>query len=173
MLIPIMFSFQLRINKYNKTTNLKYNNNKMKCAHKDTTICHEIEAIRKSVNGKRILAETALFTFEETFHAAQHMNGGKIISPSAAEHLRLPEVRIEERFRKIAFVGSVDGKLPLRSTLYEIEIPAILHDAGMPFSMIKEHYFFGRRHVKERNSVMNYLAKLASGELKIARNLQN
>lgn len=133
----------------------------------------EIEAIRKSVSGKRILAETALFTFEETFHAAQHMNGGKIISPSAAEHLRLPEVRIEERFRKIAFVSSVDSKLPLRSTLYEIEIPAILHDAGMPFSMIKEHYFFGRRHVKERTSVMNYLAKLASGELKIARNLQN
>ncbi|MBC7998586.1 MAG: hypothetical protein IAF58_11615 [Leptolyngbya sp.] len=124
----------------------------------------EVQAIRASTNGKRILGETAVFAFEETFHAAQHANGGKPIVPSAAEDLKIAGILNDNRYFKQAFVGVLDRRLPIRTAFYEREIPAALFDAGMPLSMIKQHYFFGRRHVQERVGIMDYLEKLDQGK---------
>lgn len=136
----------------------------------------EINALRQSTNGKRIVSETAVLAFEETFHAQQYLNGSKIISPSLASHMKnsgleLPMEKVDTRKLVAAFSSNFSSFSDYRSHLYEVEIPAVLFDAGLPYSMVERHYFFGDRHVKARNSIMKYLRERAGGTLEYKRSL--
>jgi hypothetical protein len=120
----------------------------------------EIEAIRQSPGGQRLLAETALFGFEETIvHANQHITqGGAISSPAFAEFARNVAARSEtNRGHRLAFLGMIDSQHAMRPKIMEQEVPALAYDAGMPLSMVRHHFFFGARHVQERTPVMDFL----------------
>lgn len=125
----------------------------------------EIRAVRQSPEGRRLLAETAIFGFEETIvHANQHITqGGRITSPSYAEFARnwgsqSPDLR----GHRLSFLGMIDNKHPMRPTIFEQEVPAMLYDAGMPLSVVRHHFFFGGRHVDRRTPVMDFLSNRES-----------
>lgn len=120
----------------------------------------EIEIIRQSEPGQRMLAETAIFGFEETIvHANQHLTlGGAITSPAFAEFARNIASKSEtSRAHRLSFLGMIDSNHPQRPWIMEQEVPAIAYDAGMPLSMVRHHFFFGSRHIPERTPVMNFL----------------
>lgn len=119
----------------------------------------EINTLRQSPAGQRLIAETAIIAFEEsTVHANQHMGGG-IMSPTFAEFSKQITVGSEYKTRShlLAFIGMLSRQDQHRAIVFEQEVPALLYDAGMPLSMIKHHYFFGSRHVQERTPIMQFL----------------
>lgn len=119
----------------------------------------QINSLRNSPAGQRMIAETAIIAFEEsTVHANQH-NAGGIISPTFAQFSKELTLNSDYKTRShlLAFIGTLSRQDPNRSFVFEQEVPALLYDAGMPLSMIKQHYFFGPRHVQERTPVMKFL----------------
>jgi hypothetical protein len=120
----------------------------------------EIQALRESAGGQRVLAETAIFGFEETIvHANQHITqGGGISSPAFAEFARNIAASNENlRGHRLSLLGSLTAKHAERPKIMEQEVPALAYDAGMPLSMVRHHFFFGSRHVEQRTPVMNFL----------------
>lgn len=120
----------------------------------------EIQALRESPGGQRVLAETAIFGFEETIvHANQHITqGGGISSPAFAEFARNIAASNENlRGHRLSLLGSLTAKHAERPKIMEQEVPALAYDAGMPLSMVRHHFFFGSRHVEQRTPVMNFL----------------
>jgi len=120
----------------------------------------EIRALRSSPEGQRLMAETAIFGFEETIvHANQHITqGGRISSPTFAEYAaefasQSPSIR----GHRLAFLNALDQKHPARETIFEQEVPVLAYDAGMPLSVVRHHFFFGDRHVARRTPVMEFL----------------
>jgi len=120
----------------------------------------EISAIRQSPEGKRLLAETAIFGYEETLvHANQHITqGGRITSPTYAEFAKDFGSRSETlRTHRLHFLGMIDKGHKHREMLFEQEVPMLAYDAGMPLSVVKHHFYFGPRHMQERATVMQFL----------------
>jgi hypothetical protein len=119
----------------------------------------QMNALRQSPAGQRLIAESAIIAFEEsTVHANQHMSGG-IISPTFAEFSKAITLKSDygTRSHMLAFINSLSRQDANRATVFEQEVPALLYDAGMPIPMIKHHYFFGSRHVQERRPIMEFL----------------
>lgn len=126
----------------------------------------EIEAIRKSEVGQRMIGETALFAFEESLvHANQHYTAyGKIMSPTFARYSRDFHIKHDTRPQMLHFAGLTDKMSSMREIFMEQEVPMMLYDAGMPLSMIRHHFFFGNRHMQERTPIMNYLEAREAGK---------
>ncbi len=125
----------------------------------------EMSALRSSPEGQRLLAETALFGFEEAIvHANQHLNmSGHIASPSFAEFARNFGREHGTRGHYLAFLGFLDSLSPHRDVLFEQEVPALAYDAGMPLPLVNHHFFFGARHVDVRKPVMTFLQAKEAG----------
>ncbi len=119
----------------------------------------EVQAIRQSPEGQRVLAETAVTAFEESVvHANQYAHSaGGILSPSYARFTRDFGIEHGLRGQFLSFLGMIEQEHPLRIPFYEQEVPALLYDAGMPLPLIERHYFFGSRHVSERTPLINFL----------------
>jgi hypothetical protein len=119
----------------------------------------EIETIRKSPEGQRVLAETAIVAFEESIaHANQHISAaGDIISPSYARFSRDFSIEHGTRAHFLSFLGMMGKDHQFKVNFNEQEVPAILYDAGMPLPLIEHHYNFGGRHVEERLPVFQFL----------------
>ncbi len=120
----------------------------------------EIRAVRQSPEGQRLLAETAIFGFEETIvHANQHIvQSGKATSPTFAEFAaewasQSPSLR----GHRLSFLGALDNQHPSRHTIFEQEVPMLAYDAGMPLALVRHHFYFGDRHVNIRKPVMDFL----------------
>lgn len=120
----------------------------------------EIRAVRESPEGKRLMAETAIFGFEETIvHANQHITqNGRISSPTFAEFAADFASQSQTiRGHRLSFLNALDNQHPTRPTIFEQEVPMLAYDAGMPLSVVRHHFFFGDRHVARRTPVMNFL----------------
>lgn len=120
----------------------------------------EIAAVRKSPEGQRLIAESALIAFEENLvHANQVQGSGDIIAPTFAEYMRDRYQDTGFRPFLLKFLGALDRKATQTPFFHEQEVPMMLYDAGMPLPLIERHYFFGGRHVQERTPIIEFLRK--------------
>lgn len=118
-----------------------------------------VDEFRKSPEGQRIIAETALIAVEENIiHANQYMtNYGKIISPTHAEFTAEFGEQMGGRSHLKNFHGAMEREGATREAFNEQEVVSLLYDAGMPLKMIEHHFFFGHKHVPERTPVIKFL----------------
>ncbi len=105
----------------------------------------QINSLRQSVEGQRVIAEHAAVKMEEMIHVRQMQNGGKPIS------------KTYEDFR--AWSGepplSENPSMSDQRRHAELDVVAAMYDAGFPVEMLSKHF---ENQYLDRKSLMNYFA---------------
>lgn len=125
------------------------------------TDLNEIQLLRQSPQGQRVVEETAIIAFEENVvHANQFARSSyDLLSPSYAKFAAEWADVTKSKPHFDAFRGALMHGDKGRFMVKEQEVPFMAYDAGMPLETVLDHFYFGSRHVDQRTAGIHWLLK--------------